>query len=38
MILAPKHYVSDIIVINRISKELDDVKNKIYTRDLFNKD
>ena len=30
--------VSGIIVCNRMSKELLDSKNKIYTRDLFNKD
>jgi UDPglucose 6-dehydrogenase len=28
--------VSDVIVSNRISKELNDVKNKIFTRDIFN--
>lgn len=30
--------ISDTIVANRVSKELEDVKEKIYTRDLFNKD
>lgn len=30
--------VSDLIVANRLSSELEDVKNKVYTRDLFNKD
>ena len=30
--------LSDIIVANRISDELDDVKEKVYSRDLFNKD
>ena len=29
---------SDIIVANRITKELDDVGDKIYTRDIFKKD
>jgi len=30
--------VSDIIVANRLSKKLKDVKNKVYTRDIFNSD
>ena len=30
--------ISDLIVTNRLSKELDDVKNKLYTRDIFNCD
>jgi UDPglucose 6-dehydrogenase len=30
--------ISDTIVANRISKELEDIADKIYTRDLFNKD
>lgn len=29
---------SDIILTNRLDKELDDVKIKIYTRDIFNRD
>jgi UDPglucose 6-dehydrogenase len=29
---------SDLILTNRFYKELDDVKAKVYTRDLFNKD
>lgn len=28
----------DIILANRIFKEIEDVKNKVYTRDLFNRD
>ena len=30
--------LSDIIVVNRYNKELEDVKDKIYTRDLFFRD
>lgn len=30
--------LSDIIVVNRNSEELNDVKEKIYTRDLFFRD
>ena len=29
---------SDLIVSNRFYKELESVKTKVYTRDLFNKD
>jgi len=30
--------ISDIILANRIDKELENVKNKVYTRDLYNRD
>lgn len=30
--------ISDVIVLNRLSEDLDDVKEKIYTRDLFTRD
>lgn len=30
--------ISDIIITNRMYSELDDVKSKVYTRDIYNKD
>ena len=31
-------YMSDIIVSNRLCKDLSDVEYKVYTRDLYNRD
>ena len=30
--------ISDVIIVNRTDKELEDVKQKIYTRDIFSRD
>jgi UDPglucose 6-dehydrogenase len=30
--------ISDVILANRIDENIEDVKNKVYTRDIFNND
>jgi UDPglucose 6-dehydrogenase len=30
--------MSDIVVANRLEKNIDDIKNKVYTRDIFGSD
>lgn len=30
--------ISDLIITNRLNKDLKDVKTKVYTRDIFNRD
>ena len=30
--------ISDVILANRIDENLEDVKNKVYTRDIYHKD
>lgn len=30
--------ISDVIVVNRVTQELSDVKDKLYTRDIYNRD